>query len=147
MLAQGQSFSAKRGGLAADVSSGLIFLKKKKRKKETKTNRIWWQQINHVNWKNTFQNIKHKNAPKHINEMRKTPIFGKLKLKRKDLPNCIKKKETFNMLQNTWFNLSSGKQVNSNNKDLKNLHYEIEKIIFKCRIQCIIWLWVGSQAI
>ena len=32
MLAQGQSSSAKRGGLAADVSSGLIFLKKKKKK-------------------------------------------------------------------------------------------------------------------
>ena len=30
MLAQGQSSSVKRGGLAADVSSGLIFLKKKK---------------------------------------------------------------------------------------------------------------------
>ena len=30
MLAQGQASSAKRGGLAADVSSGLIFLKKKK---------------------------------------------------------------------------------------------------------------------
>ena len=30
MLAQGQSSSAKRGGLAVDVSSGLIFLKKKK---------------------------------------------------------------------------------------------------------------------
>ena len=29
MLAQGQSSSAKRGGLVADVSSGLIFLKKK----------------------------------------------------------------------------------------------------------------------
>ena len=28
MLAQGQSSSAKRGGLVADVSSGLIFLKK-----------------------------------------------------------------------------------------------------------------------
>ena len=27
MLAQGQSSSAKRGGLAVDVSSGLIFLK------------------------------------------------------------------------------------------------------------------------
>src|SRR3712207_2934236 len=39
MLAQGQSSSAKRGGLAADVSSGLIFLKKKKKtqkKKKTK---------------------------------------------------------------------------------------------------------------
>ena len=35
MLAQGQSSSAKRGGLAV-VSSGLIFLKKKKRKKEMK---------------------------------------------------------------------------------------------------------------
>ena len=31
MLAQGQSSSAKRGGLAADVISGLIFLKKKKK--------------------------------------------------------------------------------------------------------------------
>ena len=30
MLAQGQPSWAKRGGLAADVSSGLIFLKKKK---------------------------------------------------------------------------------------------------------------------
>ena len=30
ILAQGQSCSAKRGGLVADVSSGLIFLKKKK---------------------------------------------------------------------------------------------------------------------
>ena len=30
MLAQGQSSSAKRGGLTADVSSGPIFLKKKK---------------------------------------------------------------------------------------------------------------------
>ena len=32
MLAQGQFSSAKRGGLAADVNSGLIFLKKKKMK-------------------------------------------------------------------------------------------------------------------
>ena len=31
MLAQGQSSSAKRGGLAADVSSGLIFLKKERK--------------------------------------------------------------------------------------------------------------------
>ena len=29
MLAQGQSSSAKRGGLAADSGSGIIFLKKK----------------------------------------------------------------------------------------------------------------------
>ena len=34
MLAQGQSSSAKRG-LAADVSSGLIFLKKKEKEKST----------------------------------------------------------------------------------------------------------------
>ena len=34
MLAQGQSSSEKRGGLVADVSSGLIFLKKKKAKAE-----------------------------------------------------------------------------------------------------------------
>ena len=30
MLAQGHSSSAKREGLAADISSGLIFLKRKK---------------------------------------------------------------------------------------------------------------------
>ena len=37
MLSQGQSSSAKRGGLVADVTSGLIFLKKKKeRKKENR---------------------------------------------------------------------------------------------------------------
>ena len=36
MLAQGQSSSAKRGGSAADVSSGLIFLKKKMRERERK---------------------------------------------------------------------------------------------------------------
>ena len=34
MLAQGQSSSAKRGGLAADVSSWLIFLKKKRTAEE-----------------------------------------------------------------------------------------------------------------
>ena len=33
MLAQGQSSSAKTGGLEADVSSGLIFLKKKRKLK------------------------------------------------------------------------------------------------------------------
>ena len=33
MLAQGQSSSAKTGALAADVSSELIFLKKKKKRK------------------------------------------------------------------------------------------------------------------
>ena len=33
MLAQGQSSSAKRGGLAADVSSGLMLLKKNKKQK------------------------------------------------------------------------------------------------------------------
>ena len=32
MLAQGQSSSAKRGGLATDVSSGLIFLRGVKKK-------------------------------------------------------------------------------------------------------------------
>ena len=37
MLAQGQSSSAKRGGLAADVSSGLIFLKKKNSKRKVKS--------------------------------------------------------------------------------------------------------------
>ena len=31
MLAQGQSSSAKRGGLVEDISSGLIFLTKKKK--------------------------------------------------------------------------------------------------------------------
>ena len=33
MLAQGQSFSAKRGGLATDVNTRLIFLTKKRKKK------------------------------------------------------------------------------------------------------------------
>ena len=37
MLAQGQSSSAKRGGLAADVSSGRIFLKEKVVKAEFKS--------------------------------------------------------------------------------------------------------------
>ena len=36
MLAQDQSSSAKRGRLAADVSSGLIFLKKKKKERKRK---------------------------------------------------------------------------------------------------------------
>ena len=36
MLAQGQSTSAKRGGLAADVSSGLTFLEKKKERLQGK---------------------------------------------------------------------------------------------------------------
>ena len=36
MLAQGQSSSAKRRGLAADVSSGLVFLKKNKKKNPKK---------------------------------------------------------------------------------------------------------------
>ena len=35
MLAKGQSFSAKRGGLSTDVSSGPIFLTKKKRERES----------------------------------------------------------------------------------------------------------------
>ena len=35
MLAQGQSSSAKRGGLAADISSALIFLKKNPQNQET----------------------------------------------------------------------------------------------------------------
>ena len=39
MLAQGQSSSAKRGGLAADISSGLIFLK---RKEKTKKKKKWY---------------------------------------------------------------------------------------------------------
>ena len=38
MLAQGQSSSAKRGGLVVDVSSGLIFLKKPKKKTKKKAN-------------------------------------------------------------------------------------------------------------
>ena len=34
MLAQGQSSSAKRGGLAEDISSRVIFLKKKRKEKK-----------------------------------------------------------------------------------------------------------------
>ena len=41
MLAQGHSSSAKRGGLVADVSSWLIFLKKKK--KERKEITVWME--------------------------------------------------------------------------------------------------------
>ena len=41
MVAQGQSSSAKRGGLAADVSSGLIFLQKKKITVATAPTRVW----------------------------------------------------------------------------------------------------------
>ena len=37
MLAQGQSSSARRGGLAADVRSGLIFLKKNIYKERVKS--------------------------------------------------------------------------------------------------------------
>ena len=36
MLAQGQSSSAKGGGLVADVSSGLVFLNQKTTKQKTK---------------------------------------------------------------------------------------------------------------
>ena len=39
MLAQGQSSLAKRGGLAA-ISSGLIFLKKEKRKKNSRVSHV-----------------------------------------------------------------------------------------------------------
>ena len=39
MLAQGQSSSAKRGGLAVDISSGVIFLKKKKKNEWIKNGR------------------------------------------------------------------------------------------------------------
>ena len=35
MLARGQSSSAKRGGLVADIGSGLIFLKKKNNELES----------------------------------------------------------------------------------------------------------------
>ena len=43
MLAQDRSSSAKRGGLAVDVSSGLIFLKKKEKKeKENQSDQVTW---------------------------------------------------------------------------------------------------------
>ena len=45
MLAQGQSSSAKRGGLAADVSSGLIFLKKRKRLKKKERKNITFNSV------------------------------------------------------------------------------------------------------
>ena len=41
MLAQGQSSSAKRGGMGADVSSGLIFLKKKKKHADPSSHCNW----------------------------------------------------------------------------------------------------------
>ena len=52
MLAQGQSSSAKRGGLAADVSSGLIFLNKQNQTRQ-KTNPEWcW--LNQINGSNNW---------------------------------------------------------------------------------------------
>ena len=57
MLAQGQSSSAKRGGLAV-VSSGLIFLKKKKKKKK-----IWQKRTPRSSrkwaWKGAAHGIPH----------------------------------------------------------------------------------------
>ena len=47
MLAQGQASSAKRGGLAADVSSGLIFLKRNKTNQPTGNNSKHIQTGNH----------------------------------------------------------------------------------------------------
>ena len=47
MLAQGQASSAKRGGLAV-VSSGLIFLRKKKEKKEKFGG--WKEAAQHFSW-------------------------------------------------------------------------------------------------
>ena len=46
MLAQGQSSSAQRGGLVADVSSGLTFLEKKKIQK---TQELVFEQGSNVN--------------------------------------------------------------------------------------------------
>ena len=54
MLAQGWSPSPKRGGLAADVSSGLIFLKKKKERKKTLQSESW-NNRNPRNNKNHFR--------------------------------------------------------------------------------------------
>ena len=45
MLAQGQPPSAKRGGLVADVRSGLTFLKLEKRKKEKSEAAKHWKQL------------------------------------------------------------------------------------------------------
>ena len=60
MLAQGQSSSAKTGGLAADVSSGLIFLKKKKRLKYLKIETSLCQKLKVEQekiWRNIWQPI------------------------------------------------------------------------------------------
>ena len=74
MLAQGQSSSAKRGGLAA-VSSGLIFLKKKK-KMQNERKKKWFKKKKCAyllsNYKNSSQG-KHqastqRNVPKDITE-------------------------------------------------------------------------------
>ena len=43
MLPQGQSSSAKRGGLAADVSSWLVFLKQQQRQQQQKLNNSFFE--------------------------------------------------------------------------------------------------------
>ena len=55
MLAQGQSSSAKRGRLAADVSSGLIFLKKKKEKKAEEERGLFFPNTS-IPWKDQLNN-------------------------------------------------------------------------------------------
>ena len=62
MLAQGQSSSTKRGGEAADVSSGLIFLKNKKEFKAILINMLiqFWRRMNEhsENFNKEIENIK-----------------------------------------------------------------------------------------
>ena len=55
MLAQGQTSSAKRGGLAADVSSGLIFLKKKKKKSQEERHMFGFVKVGRVFILKTFR--------------------------------------------------------------------------------------------
>ena len=65
MLAQGQSSSAKRGGLAADVSSGLIFLKKEKEKKilELASSQPGLQWNPHAQWQLSPSHHNHSKIP------------------------------------------------------------------------------------
>ena len=68
MLAQGQSSSAKRGGLASDVSSGLIFLRQKHNKKQSNLQ----IQCNPYQNSNSIFHKNRKNYPKINMEPQKT---------------------------------------------------------------------------
>ena len=50
MLAQDTPYSVKRGGLAADVNSGLVFLKNKQKNENKKALKIWEKYLTLTPW-------------------------------------------------------------------------------------------------